>query len=106
MDGIMKKLSFLDRYLTMWIFLAMGAGVAAGWLWPQAVADLNAASSMGTTSIPIAIGNDDDFVRIPYPRHRSFDPRNVPHYCFLLTECRNDDGDFMLELFTHYIIVW
>jgi ACR3 family arsenite transporter len=56
MDGVMKKLSFLDRYLTMWIFLAMGAGVGLGWLWPVAVAEFNAASSVGTTSIPIAIG--------------------------------------------------
>jgi len=56
MEGIIKKLSFLDRYLTLWIFLGMAAGVGIGWLWPQAVADLNAASSMGTTSIPIAIG--------------------------------------------------
>ncbi|OGR44444.1 MAG: arsenical-resistance protein [Elusimicrobia bacterium GWA2_61_42] len=56
MEGIIKKLSFLDRYLTLWIFLAMAAGVGAGWLWPQAVADFNAASSVGTTSIPIAIG--------------------------------------------------
>ena len=56
MEGIMKRLSFLDRYLTLWIFLAMGAGVGLGWLWPVAVADFNAASSVGTTSIPIAIG--------------------------------------------------
>jgi len=56
MDAILKKLSFLDRYLTLWIFLAMAAGVGAGWLWPAAVARFNAASSMGTTSIPIAVG--------------------------------------------------
>jgi len=56
MDGIVKKLSFLDRYLTLWIFLAMAAGVALGWMWPAAVAEFNEASSVGTTSIPIAIG--------------------------------------------------
>lgn len=56
MQGVMKKLSFLDRYLTFWIFAAMAAGVGAGWLWPAAVTEFNAASSVGTTSIPIAIG--------------------------------------------------
>jgi len=56
MSAISEKLSFIDRYLTLWIFFAMAAGVGAGWLWPEAVARFNAASSVGTTSIPIAIG--------------------------------------------------
>jgi arsenite transporter len=50
-----KKLSFLDRYLTLWIFIAMGLGVAIGWLFP-ATSELLSRMSMGTTSIPIAIG--------------------------------------------------
>ncbi len=53
---IASKLSFLDRWLTLWIFLAMAAGVALGWLFPSAAASFNAASSVGTTSIPIAVG--------------------------------------------------
>ncbi|MCQ6959038.1 ACR3 family arsenite efflux transporter [Mucilaginibacter aquariorum] len=50
-----KKLSFLDRYLTLWIFLAMGIGVALGYLVPSAPAFINSYSS-GTTNIPLAIG--------------------------------------------------
>lgn len=52
---IKKQLSFLDRYLTLWIFLAMAAGIAIGYFSP-AVPALITGLSVGTTSIPIAVG--------------------------------------------------
>ena len=54
-EGVARRLSFLDRYLTLWIFLAMGAGVALGFLVPGVVPMLDR-MSVGTTSIPIAVG--------------------------------------------------
>src|SRR5512136_1534920 len=51
-----RRLSFLDRYLTLWIFLAMALGVGIGFAFPQAVKDFSTAVSVGTTNIPIAIG--------------------------------------------------
>jgi ACR3 family arsenite transporter len=51
----MKRLSFLDRFLTLWIFLAMAIGVGAGYVWPQIGKAIESAS-IGTTSIPIAVG--------------------------------------------------
>ena len=53
--GVVGRLSFLDRYLTLWIFAAMGAGIALGFFAPGVTNTLNNLS-VGTTSIPIAVG--------------------------------------------------
>jgi len=50
-----KKLSFIDRYLTLWIFLAMAIGIGAGYFIPSAASFINSWSN-GTTNIPLAIG--------------------------------------------------
>lgn len=50
-----KKLSFLDNYLTLWIFLAMGIGVGLGYFLPSLPSAINEMSN-GTTNIPLAIG--------------------------------------------------
>lgn len=54
-DSLLKKLSFLDRYLTLWIFLAMFLGVGIGY-WYPAIKNVINSVQIGTTNIPIAIG--------------------------------------------------
>src|SRR5665647_1479150 len=55
MDSPTKRLSFFDRYLTVWIFAVMIAGVMIGYFQPGITSFWNSLSS-GTTNIPIAIG--------------------------------------------------
>ena len=51
----LSRLSLLDRYLTVWIFLAMAIGVASGHFWPS-ISDFTDSLTIGSTSIPIAVG--------------------------------------------------
>ncbi len=51
----MRRLSLLDRFLTVWIFLAMAIGVASGYFWPG-ISKFTESLSTGSTSVPIAVG--------------------------------------------------
>ncbi len=68
-----KKLSFLNRYLTLWIFLAMAIGVSIGYFFPSSSTFINSFSS-STTNIPLAIGliltMYPPFVKVEYNKMR------------------------------------
>jgi ACR3 family arsenite transporter len=55
MTTVASKLSFLDRYLTVWIFSAMAIGIGIGWFAPGVEAFVDS-FSVGTTNVPIALG--------------------------------------------------
>lgn len=91
-ESTAHKMSFLDRNLTLWIFLAMAVGVGIGVLFPQ-VAQWNEAMSVGTTNVPLAIG----LILMMYP------PLAKVNYS-LLGEVTRDKKAIMLSLVMNWIV--
>ncbi|EKF9301249.1 ACR3 family arsenite efflux transporter [Vibrio cholerae] len=87
-----EKMSFLDRYLTVWIFLAMAVGVGIGVWFPQ-VAHWNESLSIGSTNIPLAIG----LILMMYP------PLAKVNYS-LLGEVTRDRKAITLSLVMNWIV--
>ena len=88
------KLKFLDRYLTIWIFLAMGTGVCLGYFIPS-VSNITNSLSVGTTNIPLAIG----LILMMYPPLAKVDYSLLPIVMFVLAIIfLRDEPDYMIGL--------
>ena len=91
-ENAANNMSFLDRYLTVWIFVAMALGVAIGVYFP-AVAQLNETLSVGSTNIPLAIG----LILMMYP------PLAKVDYS-LLGKVKQDKQAIALSLIMNWIV--
>jgi ACR3 family arsenite transporter len=87
-----NSMSFLDRYLTIWIFVAMAIGVGIGALFPQ-VATWNESLSVGSTNIPLAVG----LILMMYP------PLAKVNYS-LLGKVKQDKKAITLSLIMNWLI--
>ena len=92
MHTAQPKLSFLDRYLTLWIFTAMALGIAIGIWFPQVIA-LNEAMTVGSTNIPLAIG----LILMMYPPLAKVDYR-------LLGKISQDRQAISLSLIMNWLV--
>src|SRR5512146_3293809 len=90
--GVAGRLSLLDRLLPLWIFLAMGFGLGLGYIYPGVATALNALS-VGTVSIPIAIG----LLWMMYPVLARVKYEE-------LSKVRRDTKMFSLSLFLNWVV--